>query len=105
MSGGDVIMMITEQKLFNLNKILRGFRVGTIVSFKHLKPFQMLYKREVIHILPEGNEYKDHRHTWNLDVSPSLGSSQRVSSESPMKLQSVFGLKIKSRFPHYFYKV
>lgn len=44
-SGGNVIKMITELKLFNLNKRLRGSRVGIMLSFKYLKPFQMLYKK------------------------------------------------------------
>ena len=74
---------IIELKLFNLYKRVGGFGEGAILSFNHLKPFQMLHKREVTRILPEGNIYRDHRQAWNLGVSASLGSSQQASSESP----------------------
>lgn len=60
-----MIMMTKELKLL---KRLRGSRVESILSLKHLKPFQRLHKREVMHKLQKEMISKDHRHTWNLDI-------------------------------------
>lgn len=82
---GNEINIITELKLLNLNKRVRGSRVGSIL-FKHLKPFQTLFKRELTALHPAGNEPKGHRDKRNVDVSASLKWSQQVSSRSPLKL-------------------
>lgn len=58
-SESNAYRMITELKLFNLYKTVRGFREGAILFFNHLKPFQMLHKREVTQILPQGNKHRD----------------------------------------------
>lgn len=62
---GNEINIITELKLLNLNKRVRGSRVESILFFKHLKLFQMLYKRELTHRHPGGNEHKGHRDKRN----------------------------------------
>lgn len=69
MSSGKGIRMIKKLKSFSLNNRLRGF--------------EMLYIRELTHILPEGNEYKDHRAKWNLDVSASRGWPHKLALSLP----------------------
>lgn len=58
---GNVIKIITKLKLLILDLKMKNSKIGTILYFKHLKPIQMLCKREQTQTLPEGNAYKDYK--------------------------------------------